>query len=111
MQDTRRYDLDWLRVGLFLLLIFYHIGMFYVPWQWHVKSLHAPVEWLEIPMRILNPWRIPALFVISGIALRFALDKASSHGAFMWRRFVRLILPVLFGMAVVCAPQENENDS
>jgi len=105
VQDTRRYDLDWLRVGLFLLLIFYHIGMFYVPWQWHVKSLHAPVEWLELPMRILNPWRIPALFIISGIALRFALDKASSHGAFMWRRFVRLILPVLFGMAVVCAPQ------
>jgi glucans biosynthesis protein C len=29
--STRRYDLDWLRVIAFLLLIFYHIGMFYVP--------------------------------------------------------------------------------
>jgi len=28
----RRYDLDWLRIGLFLYLILYHDGMFYVPW-------------------------------------------------------------------------------
>jgi len=27
----RRYDLDWIRVGAFLLLILYHVGMFYVP--------------------------------------------------------------------------------
>ncbi len=38
---TRRYDLDWLRVIAFLILIFYHTGMFYVTWGWHVKSVHA----------------------------------------------------------------------
>ena len=27
---ARRYDLDWLRVIAFGLLIFYHIGMYYV---------------------------------------------------------------------------------
>ena len=37
----RRYDLDWVRVGAFLLLILYHIGMYYVTWDWHVKSPHA----------------------------------------------------------------------
>lgn len=113
MSPDRRTDLDWLRIALFLLLIFYHVGMFYVPWEWHVKSSYAPVEALELPMRLLNPWRIPALFVISGIALRFALDKVNSQGhsqghsqsKFIWQRFVRLILPVLFGMAVICAPQ------
>ena len=36
--NTRRHDLDWLRIIAFLLLIFYHIGMFYVPWEWHVKA-------------------------------------------------------------------------
>ena len=35
--QTRRYDLDWLRVIAFGLLIFYHIGMFYVSWDFHVK--------------------------------------------------------------------------
>ena len=36
----RRHDLDWIRVGAFMLLILYHVGMFYVPWDWHVKSTH-----------------------------------------------------------------------
>jgi glucans biosynthesis protein C len=34
----RRYDLDWVRIGAFLLLILYHVGMYYVTWDWHVKS-------------------------------------------------------------------------
>lgn len=105
MSHERRYDLDWLRIALFLLLILYHIGMYYVPWGWHVKSAHAPVEWLKLPMGMMNPWRIPALFIISGVALRFALDKSVSRSGFLKSRVVRLLLPVLFGMAVVCAPQ------
>lgn len=36
--SDRRYDLDWLRIIAFGLLIFYHVGMFYVDWSWHVKS-------------------------------------------------------------------------
>ena len=37
----RRYDLDWVRIGAFMLLILYHVGMYYVTWDWHVKSPHA----------------------------------------------------------------------
>ena len=37
----RRYDLDWLRIIAFGLLILYHCGMFYVSWDWHVKSSRA----------------------------------------------------------------------
>ncbi len=37
----RRIDLDWLRIAAFGLLIFYHVGMFYVTWGFHVKSAHA----------------------------------------------------------------------
>jgi len=99
----RRYDLDWLRVIAFGLLIFYHIGMFYVTWGWHVKSLHAG-PWLEPAMALLNPWRLPLLFLISGIALRFAIDK-SRLTQFVPRRFMRLFVPIVFGMLVVCAPQ------
>ena len=39
--DQRRYDLDWMRIGAFLLLILYHVGMYYVTWDWHVKSPYA----------------------------------------------------------------------
>ena len=30
--------LDGLRVAAFALLIPYHVGMYYVTWDWHVKS-------------------------------------------------------------------------
>ena len=102
--SPRRHDLDWLRVGAFLLLILYHIGMFYVPWGWHVKSNHAPVTALELPMKLLNGWRLPLLFLISGIVLRIALDRAC-HAPFMRRRMLILWVPLLFGMYVICAPQ------
>lgn len=99
----RRYDLDWLRVIAFGFLIFYHIGMFYVTWGWHVKSPHAG-PWLEPVMALINPWRLPLLFLISGIALRFAVDKSRLR-QFVPRRSIRLFVPIAFGMLVVCAPQ------
>ena len=77
--DGRRLDLDWVRIGAFGLLILYHVGMFYVPWGWHVKSEHVLPQ-LELPMGLLNPWRLTLLFVISGAAkgyqaVKFALDQ------------------------------------
>ena len=103
VQPARRYDLDWLRIVAFGLLILYHTGMFYVSWDWHVKSVHAgtQAEWL---MRLLNPWRLALLFFISGLALRFAADKLGPL-TLSRERIVRLGLPIIFGMAVIIAPQ------
>ncbi|MEO1231524.1 MAG: acyltransferase family protein [Myxococcota bacterium] len=99
----RRYDLDWLRVGAFGLLILYHAGMFYVTWDWHVKSPHAGPT-LEVLMLVLNPWRLALLFFISGVGARFAADKLPA-GTFARRRLVRLGVPLLFGMLVIVPPQ------
>lgn len=99
----RRYDLDWLRVIAFACLIFYHVGMGYVTWGWHVKSLHAST-FLEGVMMLMNPWRLALLFFISGVAFRFASDKIG-QGRVVRRRLTRLGLPILFGMLVVVAPQ------
>jgi len=71
--SERRPDLDWIRVGAFFLLILYHVGMFYVPWDWHVKS-PRPVEWLQPVMHLTNPWRLTLLFLVSGAATRFLTD-------------------------------------
>lgn len=100
---TRRHDLDWLRVAAFGMLILYHVGMFYVTWDWHVKSPHAS-RFLEPAMVLVNPWRLALLFFISGIALRFALDKATL-ASFAGNRFLRLVIPIAFGMLVLVTPQ------
>ncbi|HTV67757.1 MAG TPA: acyltransferase family protein [Rhizobiaceae bacterium] len=101
--STRRHDLDWLRVIAFALLIFYHVGMFYVTWDWHVKSTHSS-PLIEPVMALLNPWRLALLFFISGVALHFAIAK-TTIGAFLKNRTVRLFVPIAFGMLVVVMPQ------
>ena len=73
--------------------------MFYVTWGWHVKSIYSSPT-VEPLMRVVNPWRLALLFYISGVAIRFATDKAESLGRFAWSRVVRLGLPLLFGIYV-----------
>ena len=50
----RRFDLDWLRITAFGLLILYHCGMFYVTWGWHVKSRYAS-DAIEPLMLLTSP--------------------------------------------------------
>ncbi len=99
----RRHDLDWIRVGAFFLLILYHVGMFYVPWDWHVKS-PRPVEWLEPVMQMTNPWRLTLLFLVSGAATRFMADKISA-GELAGQRAWRLLPPLVFAVFVIVPPQ------
>lgn len=104
MEKTiRRYDLDWLRVIVFGLLIFYHVGMFFVPWGWHVKN-NMIYDWLRWPMWFLNQWRLPILFTISGMGTYYALGKRTL-GKFAWERFLRLGIPLIAGMLFIVPPQ------
>ncbi|MGL4292562.1 MAG: acyltransferase family protein, partial [Bacteroidales bacterium] len=99
----RRHDLDNLRVLLFLLLILYHVGMFFCPWSFHFKN-NEVVEWLVYPMLFLNQWRLPLLFVISGMGTAFAL-RIRSMTDFVKERNKRLLIPFLFGMLFIVPPQ------
>lgn len=104
MTTTRRYDIDALRAIAFLVLIFYHIGMFYVAdWGWHVKSAYQS-EWLKFPMILVNQWRMPLLFLISGLASSFLLRKLSVCGFIKTRTF-RLLLPFTVGVLLIVPPQ------
>lgn len=100
----RHYGMDWLRIGAFALLIFYHIGMVFVPWNFHIKTAQ-PMDWVEIPMLLTNPWRLTLLFVVSGYASRALLSKSAGIGGFLKNRTARLLVPLVFGMAVVVPPQ------
>ncbi|WP_223786667.1 acyltransferase family protein [Marinicella meishanensis] len=103
-QPGRRHDLDWLRVAVFALLIFYHVGMLYVAdWGYHYKSPHQS-SWLQSVMILVNQWRLPLLFLISGIAIRFFLSR-TTVARFIGLRTLRLWVPLLFGIWVVVPPQ------
>ncbi len=99
----RRHDLDWLRVIVFALLIFYHIGMLFVPWGWHIKN-NVIYEWLIYPMLFLNQWRLPILFVISGMGTYYALNKRTTK-QFAFERIKRLSIPLVIGMLLIVPPQ------
>lgn len=103
VSSERRPDLDWIRVGAFFLLILYHVGMFYVPWDWHVKS-PKPVEALAPLMQLTNPWRLTLLFLVSGCATRFMADKVTA-GALAKARTARLLPPLLLAIFVIVPPQ------
>lgn len=98
----RRHDLDWVRVCAFGLLVLYHVGMYYVSWDWHVKSPHAG-ETLEPFMLLSGPWRLSLLFLVSGAASAFLLTKMPK--GFLGSRSWRLLLPLIFGMLVIVPPQ------
>jgi peptidoglycan/LPS O-acetylase OafA/YrhL len=34
----RQYYIDWLRIGLILSVFFFHIGMIFNSWEWHIKN-------------------------------------------------------------------------
>ncbi|MCL7713666.1 acyltransferase family protein [Stenotrophomonas mori] len=98
----RRHDLDRVRLFAFALLVLYHVGMYYVTWDWHVKS---PVASLapEPFMLLASPWRMSLLFLISGVATAYMLEGTGA--GVLRRRSRQLLLPLLFGMLVIVPPQ------
>jgi glucans biosynthesis protein C len=99
-----RYDfLDWLRVIAIFALLFYHTGMLFVGWDWHIQNAET-LSSLEIPMAIAHRLRMPLLFVIAGSGLWFAMKDRSGRMV-MRERSRRLLLPVGVGVFLIVPPQ------
>ncbi len=102
--SARLYFLDWARIAAFVLLVLFHVGMYYVTWDWHVKSPHASAA-LEPWMRLLEPWRMGLLFLVSGAATSIMLARSGASTGWLRRRSNRLLLPLLIGIVIVVPPQ------
>ncbi|HEX5045652.1 MAG TPA: acyltransferase family protein [Gammaproteobacteria bacterium] len=99
-----RYDfLDWLRVIAIGVLLFYHTGMLFVGWGWHVTNRET-IPALQWPMDIAHRLRMPLLFVIAGAGMWFALRRRTG-GGLLRERTVRLLLPLIVGCFVIVPPQ------
>ena len=95
----RRYDVDSVRVlGIFLLIV-YHSGIGFQPWgkeiNFIVNNDYLESFW-EIMMAI-NIWRIPILFVVSGMSVYFAMRRRTVM-QLIGDRAYRIFLPFWFGM-------------
>ena len=103
MSSPRRHDLDWLRVIAILLLVLFHVGMVFVPWEFHIKN-DVTSDWLLMPMYFLSTWRMSLLFFISGIGTMFAFKRRNAD-QYTGERIRRLLIPVLIGFFFIIPPQ------
>lgn len=100
--QIRRYDIDWLRVIAIGLLLIYHIGIGFQPWGVFIQFIQSnePINALWIPMSMINIWRIPLLFFVSGMGVCFALRKRN-WWQLISERSIRILLPFVFGIIFV----------
>lgn len=98
----RRYDIDWLRVLAIGLLLIYHVAVGFQPWGIMIGFITTEDPWesLWIPMSMINIWRIPLLFFVSGMGVFFAIQKRSWK-QLIFERARRILLPFVFGMFLI----------
>jgi len=98
----RRYDIDWMRVIAIALLLIYHVAIGFQPWGMMIGFITNEKSWdaLWIPMSMMNVWRIPLLFYVSGMGVYFAI-RNRSWKQLLLERARRILLPFLFGMLLI----------
>ena len=99
---TRHYDIDWMRTLAMALLIVYHVVLTFQPWAKYIgfPQNDSSLDSIWIVMAALNIWRIPVLFLISGMGVRFAMERRN------WKqmlsdRTIRILVPYLFGIVIL----------
>ncbi|MDT0642804.1 acyltransferase family protein [Zunongwangia sp. F363] len=102
MKTQRRYDIDWLRVMAIGLLLIYHIAIIFQPWAMFIGFIRSDelMEGLWKPMSMLNVWRIPLLFYVSGMGVYFAIQKRNWKELLL-ERGKRILLPYIFGIIAI----------
>ncbi len=99
--NARRYDVDWLRVILFGLLIWFHYAVFSL---WQLEGSSGGMEAFNLVLffviAVMHQWRLAALFLISGMGTAFAFRRRSWK-VYLNERVMRLGIPLLFGVYVL----------
>lgn len=98
----RRHDLDWLRVLLFALLVPHHVAVGFVDWGvdiYHFVNNQLAGDGMTLFIYWSHSWRLPSLFLISGIGTYF-LTRRGIGFQFMSGRIGRLMVPAIFGFFV-----------
>ena len=102
LTSNRRYDIDWVRVIAIGLLLIYHVAIGFQTWGIMIGFIANEKTWesLWIPMSMLNVWRIPLLFFVSGMGVYFAIQNRDWK-QLVQERSLRIFVPYLFGMVAI----------
>jgi peptidoglycan/LPS O-acetylase OafA/YrhL len=102
-KPERRRDLDQMRMFVVIGLVFFHTARVFDTYDWYVKN-DPTSELVTIALSFAAMWGMPLLFVIAGMGMSYSL-RARTTKAFAWERIRRLLVPLVFGMAVIVPPQ------
>lgn len=99
----RRYDIDWLRINALGLLILYHVAVGFQPWakKFFFIQNDPSLDDIWIVMSAINVWRIPILFLISGMGVYFAMERRNWK-SLLKDRALRILVPFIFGVFCIC---------
>ncbi|SEB79013.1 Peptidoglycan/LPS O-acetylase OafA/YrhL, contains acyltransferase and SGNH-hydrolase domains [Tenacibaculum sp. MAR_2009_124] len=103
MDKIRRYDLDWLRVISVFAVFLHHVLMPFNGDGFHIINEESS-KVLDDTMVYFEQFRLPLLFLVSGIGTVYAFSKRNWL-SFMKERSKRLLIPLIFGVLVLVPPQ------
>ncbi|MEM8926812.1 MAG: acyltransferase family protein [Bacteroidota bacterium] len=104
MTSTRLHYIDWLRVLAFATLIIFHCAVPFVEdYHWEINNKETS-PWITRIIWWMHQWRLPLLFFIAGVGVRFSLRKRSVL-KFFGERFVRLFIPLAFAIFFITPVQ------
>ena len=95
--SKRLHYIDWLRVLAFLTLILFHCAVPFVEhYTWEINNKETS-SWITRIIWWTHQWRLPLLFFIAGVGVRFSLKRRSIL-AFFGERTLRLLIPLAFAI-------------
>jgi peptidoglycan/LPS O-acetylase OafA/YrhL len=100
-EKERAYYLDWIRIGVILLLVPFHSAVTFIIHGDAFIKYPQHVPGLDIFTWLLSLWIMPALFLVSGMSAYFSL-RSRTGKEFMRERYQKLLLPFFAGVVLIC---------
>ncbi|BBN07325.1 hypothetical protein MPTK1_4g02910 [Marchantia polymorpha subsp. ruderalis] len=98
----RANDVDWLRTVASYLVVVYHAAQIF---DFQNKSYYKNAERspsLDLFTRFVHLWHMPLFFLLAGWSCKLSLERRGA-AKFLIERAQKLLVPLLFGMLVLCA--------
>ena len=101
-KHPRLYYLDWLRVLAFALLVLVNCSEVFAGPAWWIANTETN-RTIAYVLKFFHQWRMPLLFIISGVAVAIVLERRSIM-EFFDDRLTRILVPLISGMLFVVPP-------